>query len=136
MIKSFIAAAGVALAFAACADAQTWSRPASFGGTTLQAGFSPDPHVRDLTAGDSIAASSRFNNCNGYLADAPDYSVSYTAGSLPLIFTVDSNSDTTLLINDPSGGWWCDDDGAEAPLNPLIRFDRPQSGRYDVWVGT
>ncbi|XBQ16740.1 MAG: hypothetical protein ABL308_02430 [Oceanicaulis sp.] len=125
-----------ALAAGAAADAQDWTRPASFGGTSLQAGFTPDPHVRQLTAGGPIAASSRFTNCTGYIADAPDYSVSYSAGSWPLIFSVDSDDDTTLVINDPNGGWWCDDDGAEAFLQPMIRFDQPASGRYDVWVGT
>ncbi len=129
-------AAGLAAGAAASAAAQDWTRPAAFGGTQLPSGFTPDPHVRNLTAGGPIAASSRFSNCRGYIADAPDYSVSYQAGDLPLIFTVDSDRDTTLIINDPNGDWWCDDDGAEAPLNPMIRFDAPRSGRYDVWVGT
>ncbi|MGJ3232019.1 MAG: hypothetical protein ACFE0P_09485 [Oceanicaulis sp.] len=136
ILKLFTAAAGLAAALTGAVEAQDWMRPASFGGTELRSGFSPDPHVRNLTAGGTIRAASRFSNCNGYIADAPDYSVSYQAGSLPLIFTADSDRDTTLIINDPNGDWWCDDDGAEAPLNPMIRFDQPASGRYDVWVGT
>lgn len=135
-MKTIAVAAGLAAAISSVAAAQDWSRPPAFGGVELSAGFSPDPHVRELTAGGTIQASSRFSNCTGYIADAPDYSVSYQAGSFPLIFTADSDRDTTLIINDPNGDWWCDDDGATEPLNPMIRFDQPASGRYDVWVGT
>ncbi|MEQ8404698.1 MAG: hypothetical protein RKE49_06335 [Oceanicaulis sp.] len=134
--RSIAAAAGLAAAVAGTAAAQDWTRPAAFGGTELSSGFSPDPHVRNLTAGGTIRAAARFSNCTGYIADAPDYSVSYQAGGFPLIFTADSDRDTTLIINDPNGDWWCDDDGAQEPLNPMIRFDQPASGRYDVWVGT
>ena len=27
-------------------------------------------------------------------------------------------------------------DGADAPFNPLLGWDNPQSGQYDIWVGT
>lgn len=116
--------------------AQDFTAPPAFGSVTLQAGYLPDPHVRNLTAGGTIRAQDRFSSCRGYIANAPDYSVYYTAGSSPLIFTVDSDRDTTLVINGPDARWYCDDDGAESPLNPLVRFNSPQSGRYDVWVGT
>ncbi len=125
-----------ALALAAPAHAQDYSAPPSFGSVTLNAGFSPDPHVRNLTAGGSIRAETRFSSCRGSIANAPDYSLYYTAGSFPLIFTVDSDRDTTLVINGPDAQWYCDDDGAQSPLNPLVRFNNPQSGRYDIWVGT
>lgn len=118
------------------ASAQDFTEPPSFGSVNLQAGFSPDPHYRNLTAGGDIRAETRFSSCRGSIAYAPDYSVYYTAGSLPLIFTVDSDRDTTLVINGPNAQWYCDDDGAQSPLNPMVRFNNPQSGRYDVWVGT
>lgn len=134
---------GFVMAGAICASvlcgaalAQDYTEPPSFGQVTLNAGFTPDPYVRNLTAGGSIRAQDRFSDCRGYIANAPDFSVNYTAGSYPLIFTVDSDADTTLVINGPDASWYCDDDGAESPLNPLVRFSNPQSGRYDVWVGT
>eukprot|EP00933_Yihiella_yeosuensis_P015916 TRINITY_DN13740_c0_g2_i1.p1 TRINITY_DN13740_c0_g2~~TRINITY_DN13740_c0_g2_i1.p1 ORF type:complete len:263 (-),score=-11.66 TRINITY_DN13740_c0_g2_i1:43-831(-) len=131
-----VASLGLA-AVAATATAQDYSADPSFGSVTLSAGFTPDPHSRNLTAGGSIRAQDRFSTCRGYIANAPDYSVYYTAGStFPLIFTVDSDSDTTLVINGPDTRWYCDDDGAEEPLNPMVRFNSPQSGRYDIWVGT
>ncbi len=121
---------------ASAALAQDYTEAPSFGRVSLSSGFTPDPYVRNLTAGGSIRAQDRFSDCRGYIANAPDFSVNYTAGSLPLIFTVDSDADTTLVINGPDARWYCDDDGAESPLNPLVRFSNPQSGRYDIWVGT
>lgn len=131
-----VAVLASALGISASAQAQDYSAPPSFGSVTLNAGFSPDPHVRNLTAGGSIRAETRFSSCRGSIANAPDYSLYYTAGSFPLILTVDSNSDTTLVVNGPDAQWYCDDDGAQSPLNPLVRFNNPQSGRYDIWVGT
>ena len=129
-------ATGLCAVAAASAAAQDFTEPPSFGSVTLQAGFSPDPHSRSLTAGGTIRAETRFSGCRGSIASAPDYSVYYTAGSLPLIFSVDSDRDTTLVINGPDTRWYCDDDGASTGLNPMVRFNNPQSGRYDVWVGT
>ncbi len=131
-----LAAGLCALAVFGTANAQDYTEPPAFGSVTLQAGFSPDPHIRNLTAGGSIRAETRFSSCRGSIANAPDYSLYYTAGSLPLIFTVDSDRDTTLVINGPDAQWYCDDDGAQSPLNPMVRFNNPQSGRYDIWVGT
>ena len=67
--------------------AQDYTEPPSFGRVSLSSGFTPDPYVRNLTAGGSIRAQDRFSDCRGYIANAPDFSVNYTAGSLPLIFT-------------------------------------------------
>ena len=130
------AGAVAAAVMAGAALAQDFTEAPSFGRVSLSSGFTPDPYVRNLTAGGSIRAQDRFSDCRGYIANAPDFSVNYTAGSLPLIFTVDSDADTTLVINGPDARWYCDDDGAESPLNPLVRFSNPQSGRYDIWVGT
>ena len=137
-IRQCFVAAVLAAGFigSAPAAAQDFTEPPAFGSVDLTAGFLPDPHVRNLTAGGSIRAQSRFSSCRGYIANAPDYSVQYAAGSSPLIFTVDSDRDTTLVINGPDTRWHCDDDGADSPFNPMVRFDNPQSGRYDVWVGT
>ena len=116
--------------------AQDYTEPPSFGSVTLNSGFTPDPHVRNLTAGGAIEARRFRSDCRGYIANPPDYSVYYSAGSFPLIFSVDSDRDTTLVVNGPDGRWHCDDDGADSPLNPMLRFSNPQSGRYDIWVGT
>lgn len=131
--------AGVATAavFAApAAMAQDYSLPPTYGQTTLRAGFPSDPYTVSIRAGGSIDISDTNSSCRGRVSNAPDYQINYTAGStFPLIFRVDSSADTTLLINGPNARWVCDDDSGEG-LNPEVRFNSPQSGRYDIWVGT
>lgn len=56
-------------------------------------------------------------------------------GNLPLVFRTLSSVDTTLIINGPDGSWSCDDD-SYGDLDAEVRFNRPQGGTYDVWVGT
>jgi hypothetical protein len=132
-------AAGVITAglFAGVALAQDFSQPPTYGSVTLSSGFSPDPYTVNLQSGGSIDASRRLGgSCRGYIANAPDFSINYNAGStFPLILSVNASSDTTLVVNGPSGSWYCDDDGGNG-LNPSLRFNNPSSGRYDVWVGT
>ncbi len=113
------------------------SQTPAYGEVSLSAGFQPDPHTVAISAGGAYDASQiEGASCTGWIASAPDYRVQYTSGSLPLIFSVAAESDTTLVVNGPNGDWYCDDDGGEAGLNPMIRFDQPGSGQYDIWVGT
>ncbi|MGD9739072.1 MAG: hypothetical protein AB7U48_06710, partial [Bauldia sp.] len=114
----------------------------NFGEVTLTAGFSPDPHIVELTPGGDIAATEAVPRldgedplCRGYVTEAPDYRLQYTAGAWPLIISVLSETDTTLVINGPDGTWYCDDDSGDG-LNPLVEFDAPAAGQYDIWVGT
>ena len=74
--------------------------------------------------------------CVGWVAQAPDYRVNWTAGSgeLPLTFDVTADSDTVLVINDAEGNWVCNDD--TDGVNPVVSFQGAVSGQYDVWVGT
>ncbi len=70
----------------------------------------------------------------GHISEAPDFRVSYTAGSLPLAFRTVSTSDTTLIINGPDGSWSCDDDSF-GDGDAQVVFRQPRSGVYDVWIG-
>ncbi len=111
----------------------------AYGTIDLVSGFTPDPHTQEIAAGGSLDASQMgAPGCLGWIARAPDYRVNWTAGSgqLPLVFSVASEADTTLVINDPYGAWVCDDDGGNIGLNPSITFAQPVSGQYDIWVGT
>jgi hypothetical protein len=111
----------------------------AYGAVDLVSGFQPDPHTVAISAGGELDASSMgVPGCIGWVARAPDYRVNWTAGSgaLPLVFSVASESDTTLVINDAEGNWVCDDDGGNNNLNPAITFANPVSGQYDIWVGT
>ena len=111
----------------------------AYGTVDLVSGFQPDPHTVSVAAGGDIDASGMgVPNCVGWIARAPDYRVNWTAGSgaLPLVISVASESDTTLVINDAAGNWVCDDDGGNNGLNPAVTFSNPASGQYDIWVGT
>lgn len=120
---------------AAPALAQDASQTANFGEVSLSAGFTPDPHSVPMVAGGGIDASRLGNGCVGKISNAPDYQVTYTAGGLPLVFRTRSGEDTTLVINAPNGSWRCDDD-SYGDGDAEVRFNNPQSGVYDVWVGT
>ena len=105
----------------------------SFGSVTLKAGFPKDPHVVKLVAGGEIQTNK--GGFMHYVAKPPDFSLDYTAGNFALTIYAESKADTTLLINLPDGTWVADDDSG-GNLNPLLKFAKPQSGRYDIWVGT
>jgi hypothetical protein len=110
--------------------------PATYGSITLRGGFTPDPHRVDVIAGGELEASQLGLGCVGRIARAPDYELTYRPSSYDLTIGVNSSEDTTLVVNGPDGQWYCDDDGADAPFNPLIRFNDPQGGTYDIWIGT
>lgn len=113
-----------------------FSLPSNYGSVSLDAGFIPDPYNVPLQAGGDVDAFDAVGqDCRGFVTTAPDFNLTYQAGGLDLYLSASSNGDTTLVVNAPDGSWWCDDDSA-GNLNPGIRFDAPQSGRYDIWVGT
>jgi hypothetical protein len=107
----------------------------NYGQIALTSGFVPDPHQVSVTSGGSVDVSYLGGNCRGFATPAPDYRVTYTAGSASLLrFYVSSGGDTTLIINDANGGWRCADDTYGS--NPGIDFNNPVSGVYDIWVGS
>jgi hypothetical protein len=133
---AFLAAALACAAMAAPAPAQDTGAPATYRELELDSGFSGDPRVIPLSAGGSIDATRLGSPCEGFIAGPPDVRLTYNAGSLPLIISVAADSDTTLVVNAPDGRWYCDDDTGEGPLNPMVRFNDPATGRYEIWVGT
>ncbi|GAA4825406.1 peptidase S1 [Sphingosinicella ginsenosidimutans] len=135
-MKTFFAVLATAAVAAVPAGAQDYRLDPTYTTLTLDSGFAPDPQTIDLQSGGDIDASSISSSCRGFIANAPDVRVRYTRGRYPLIISVDSNADTTLVVNAPDGRWYCDDDSGERGLNPMVRFNNPQSGQYDIWVGT
>lgn len=134
-MKKTLLLAVAGMMIAGPAMAQSAHLTANFGEIRLSAGFTPDPYTVDMVAGGSVNGSSLPGACLGNISDAPDFEVTYSAGSLPLVFRTISSADTTLIINGPDGRWYCDDD-SYGDLDAEVRFNRPQSGVYDVWVGT
>ena len=50
------------------------------------------------------------------------------------MISTQSASDTTLVVYDPNGNWFCDDDGGPG-LNARIQLNSPAAGTYKIWVG-
>lgn len=123
------------IAAAAGATAQDISAEPGFGTVNLEVGFMPDPHTVELVAGGTISATSDLaEGCAGFIADAPDVDFNYVAGAMPLYLLADSEEDTTLVVNLPDGTWICNDDANG--FNPALAFATPQSGLYNIWVGS
>ena len=128
-----IVAVAAALSAAGAAAAQDPSANAG-GGSSKNAGFTPDPITASIYSGGGInVANTIGGSCVGMIANAPDYEFNYTAGSFPLSFQIRSQGDTSLIINGPDGRWYCNDDANG--LNPVLTWGRPASGSYDIWVG-
>jgi hypothetical protein len=134
-MKNIAIAAAAVLLVAGPVTAQNTTLRANFGSINLSSGFTPDPYQVTIQAGGSRAAGNTASGCLGNVSDAPDFEVTYTSGSLPLIFRTQSGVDTTLMVNGPDGRWYCDDDGSDG-VNAMVVFEKPSSGTYDVWVGT
>lgn len=130
-----LAVAAALTAVALPAAAQDASLTAISGEIRLSAGFTPDPYRVQVTAGGNIDGARLPGACVGNISSAPDFEVTYSAGGLPLVFRTLSGVDTTLIINGPNGQWYCDDD-SYGDGDAQVRFNNPQSGTYDVWVGT
>lgn len=107
----------------------------TFGVVSLRAGFKDDPHVVMVDAGGEKP--SKEAGVTAWVSNAPTYRVNYAAGKYVLTIKAECvDEDTTLLINTPDGKWIANNDGENTGKNPSIRFQRPQSGQYDIWVGT
>lgn len=118
--------------FTSSASAQNYHLHPSYGTVNLVAGFSPDPHSRVVRAGGDTLYWT--DACRAYFAEAPDYRLNYRAGSVALSIYVRATDDTALLIRNPVGSWFCNDDLQH--MDPGIHFNSPHSGQYDIWVGT
>lgn len=110
-----------------------WRLEPGFGSVDLQAGFKNDPFLVPLIAGGPIDLEAIGHY--GRVAEAPDFDLYYEAAGNPLyIYVSYAEADTVLLVHDPSGNWLFSDDANG--LNPGIEIAYPQSGLYDIWVGT
>ncbi|WP_157939435.1 hypothetical protein [Gracilimonas amylolytica] len=106
-----------------------------YGDVTLESGFMPDPYVKTITAGGSVDLSQY--GYSGYTAAKPDIDFYFTPSSNAnetLTISVNSETDTILLINDPEGTWYFSDDSNG--VNPAITFQDPKDGLYSIFVGT
>ncbi|HYE94812.1 MAG TPA: hypothetical protein VD962_01275 [Rubricoccaceae bacterium] len=108
----------------------------TYGTLTLGPGFRPDPTTREVRAGGRSRVALRAADCTGYINRvAPDVNLVWRGrGGRRLTLYVTSSTDTTLLVNTPSGDWLCNDDFSDS--NPAVTIERPEEGLYNIWVGT
>ncbi|HKK48666.1 MAG TPA: hypothetical protein VJ932_06185, partial [Alkalispirochaeta sp.] len=110
-----------------------WSLPPLYGTIDLASGFRPDPFLVEVTAG----GNRNLRNVGrvGYVAEAPDFDLNYSSGPYNLYIFVDTQgADTVLIVCDPSGRYFYSDD--QIGTRPGMHFSNPESGLYDIWVGT
>ena len=137
MTKTFLRglAASLFMALAvpavACPD---WQGAPHFGQINLDAGFQPDPYVRNVTAGGTIALQNCGTNWAGYVTMRPDFDLYWNGTSSQLTIAVQAGADAILLVNAPDGTWYYNDD--YRGTNPAIVFRNPQPGLYDIWIGS
>jgi hypothetical protein len=115
-------------------------RSANFGSVSLRAGFIPDPYRVEMISGGSVDVDDFFtadssSDCRGYASSAPDFELRWSGNSHRLEFDFDGRGDTVMIINDPLGNWYCDDDDGPG-LDPELSFSYPRVGTYDIWIAS
>jgi len=112
----------------------------TYGTTDLFGGFSPDPLQIAVVGGGSIDVSlaNLGPDCTGFAASTPDFRINYSGSSsnLRIFFVADSANDTTLIVNEASGNWLCNDDFISGSGDPLVDLPNPATGQIEIWVGT
>ncbi len=136
MLNTHLAAIAVAATLAAapawaCPD---WQGAPHFGQIDLLAGFTPDPYVREITAGGTHDLAGCGLNAAGYVTTRPDFDLYWNGTSGQLTIAVEAGADAVLLINAPDGSWYYSDD--YRGTNPAVTFFNPAEGLYDIWVGS
>ena len=111
-----------------------------FGSVSLQRGFSPDPHIVDVTAGGLVDTSNIDLDC-GFTSSFPTYAFSLRGGAsegfLRIFFVTSDGTDTTLVVHTPSQEWLCMDNSSYGSgMDPVVDIEFATSGKYAIWVGT
>lgn len=115
---------------------------ANYGVRAVNGGFMPDPMNVSIVSGATQENSVQIRSlglgagCTGVGTRQPDLIVNYTnpQSMLRFYFQPNQSGDTALVINGPNGQWSCNDDSVG--LNPMVTFNGPQAGQYDIWVSS
>jgi hypothetical protein len=132
ILEAAILCLGASAASIGAARAQDVSLSASFGDYTISA--AGESHQIEVTAGGLTDAFELGGGCAGWIATAPDVQLDFKSSGAPLSFRVQSELDSTLVINTADSRWLCDDDSG-GDFEPSITMENPLSGIYDIWVG-
>ncbi|MBN1945275.1 MAG: hypothetical protein JW797_06330 [Bradymonadales bacterium] len=118
----------------------------TFSGTyapiSVSAGFLPDPVVVSGSGGGTVSVPNiritpvNGQSCSGWVTPIPSHimTLSSNFSYIRLDAMAQDGGDTTLILQDPYGNYWCsDDDGGS--LNPRIQ-GALNAGMYRIWVGS
>lgn len=103
-------------------------------------GFEPDPfRVQAVVGGGDVDARGRNlgTDCIGFISVAPDvrFQALTPFATLRFIFLADSVlSDSTLVVRDGEGRFWCNNDSFGV-RNPTVTLTDAPIGDYAIWVG-
>lgn len=116
------------------------SLPPRYGSINLQSGFTPDPYRVEIANSGRIVnvAGMGIGDCDGWAAEAPDFSLHWSGGGsgLRIYFVANSGTDTTLIVHRSSPwDWYCADD-LGGDRNPSLQIDNATSNTYSIWVGS
>jgi S1-C subfamily serine protease len=104
----------------------------------LSSNFDPDPQQMEVTTSGTTEASIFSNECSGYTNEiSPNISLTYNnTDNFDLSFLHESLVDTSLIVKNPDGEIFCNDDfNNQFGLNPAVKIENPMSGEYLVWIG-
>jgi hypothetical protein len=111
--------------------------PQASADTTLSADNTP--YTADIVAGGDLPAFDvELGNelCTGFITPEPTVAFSWTGDDGTLGVMVEADEDTTLIVRDAEGTYYCNDDAGGADnLNPALNLTAA-SGDYQVWVGS
>jgi len=121
-------------------DSLDLSAEPTYGSVDLTGNFQPDPYQATFTVGGMVDVSfaNLGSDCAGYAAITPDFRINFSgnASKLRIFFVADPGKDTTLIVRDPSGKWFCNDDFLSGSGDPLVDISEPGAGQFELWVGT
>ncbi|MDJ0679037.1 MAG: hypothetical protein QNJ18_04155 [Xenococcaceae cyanobacterium MO_167.B52] len=107
--------------------------------TTLESQFTPNPLILEGMSGGKFKATELAKTeetatgyCDGYVNLQPNHILVLENFFEFLKIEVESNNDTTILVQGP-GGVWCNDDSYNT--NPVIQGEW-QQGSYRIWIGS
>jgi hypothetical protein len=109
---------------------------------SLATGFSPDPYTTSISGEGTIDASKitlePASGCVGYVTKAPTFNLNWTGPTSTLrFFTVaNSGTDTTMIVRDPSGNYYCNDDAGDGGWDPMVDILNARTGKYNIWLGS
>lgn len=133
----------VALYGAVWAQAQSPAQPATqpepepsaYLTLDMAAGFALDPFLVSLNGGGEVAASSLDDQCAGYVNDKPVLTARWHGAADELKVFFYSDSDSSLVIQQPDGKYVCADDFDPNVLDAQLTLTQPVTGTYKLWIG-